>query len=144
MFSDNLPTLYFENPAGRLLEDPAGFLRADWSNKMRGPEDTRALFTHMTRALRRHGWNKILVDQVGMRPFSPQEQRWVAQDWLPRAVREGGYRYGAVLVSHDVITRLATAYITTQVQGLPLTYRSFDEESPAVRWLLQQTENMTL
>lgn len=138
MKSVGIPTLYFENTAGRLLEDPAGFLRADWSNKKRGPEDARALFTHMTRALQRYGWSKILINQVGMQPFSPQEQEWAAQEWLPRIVREGGYRFGAILVSQDVMTRLATAYITTQVQKLPLVYRSFDDEAAAVQWLLQQ------
>jgi hypothetical protein len=37
-----------------------------------------------------------------------------------------------------VLVRLATAYVTTHVQGLPLAYRSFDTETEAVRWLLDQ------
>lgn len=73
-----------------------------------------------------------------MQPFSQSEQHWVAHDWRPRAVREGGYRHGAVLVSPNVLVRLATAYVTSHVQGLPLVYRSFDADADAGRWLPQQ------
>lgn len=132
------PTLYFENIAGQLLTEPTGFLRAVWSEQPRRLEDTQAMFHSMHRALQQFGWSRILINQVRMRPFSPQEQAWVAKEWLLEAVREGGYRYGAVVVSPDVMTRLATAYITTQVQGLPLVYHSFDEETKAVEWLLRQ------
>lgn len=130
--------VYFENAAGRVLTDPAGFLRVVWSSRPRGPRDAEALFNSMTRALQQQRWSRILINQLTMHRFTPQEQAWVAQQWLPHAVREGGYRYGAVLVSPDVLTRLATAYITTQIQGLPLVYHSFDDEAAAVQWLLQQ------
>ncbi|RSK39570.1 STAS/SEC14 domain-containing protein [Hymenobacter perfusus] len=133
-----LPTLYFENKAGRLLEDPAGFLRAHWSAQERDELTFRALFNHMVQALRRHGWHRILIDQRQMRAFSTAEQQWIVQQWLPRAATEGGYRFGAIVVSEDVFTRLATAYVTTSVQGLPLVYRTFTEEAAAVAWLWQQ------
>ena len=132
------PKLYFENAAGQVLLDPAGFLRTNWSKQPLGPQDTRALFEHMLRGLQQYGWSRILINQVGMHPFDPGVQQWITREWLPRAVREGGYRYGAVVVSPDVLVRLATAFITTNVQGLPLTYRSFDTDAEAVRWLLQQ------
>ena len=128
-------SVLFENTAGQLLADPAGFLRADWSAQPRSLADTKALFMQMADALRQQGWCKILVNQAQMPAFSPQEQAWIAQQWLPYAVEKGGYRYGAVLLSTDMYTRLATAYITTSVQGLPLRYRSFDNEQNAIGWL---------
>ncbi|QDA60244.1 STAS/SEC14 domain-containing protein [Hymenobacter jejuensis] len=131
-------TLYFENSAGQLLEHPAGFLRATWSERPRQLADTRALFTHMLRALLQRGWSRILIDQRVMLPFSSEEQTWIAQEWLPRAVQEGGYRAGAVVVSADVMTRLATAFVTTQIQNRALVYRSFETEAEATEWLLQQ------
>jgi hypothetical protein len=131
-------TIYFENAAGRLLEEPAGFMRTIWGSGPRRPEDTRAVFTHMMLALQRHGWSRILIDQRPMQPFTAEEQTWITQEWMPRAVSEGGYRHGAVIVSPNVMVRLATAYITTQVMGLPLQYRSFETEAEALAWLLQQ------
>ncbi|RSK33184.1 hypothetical protein [Hymenobacter metallilatus] len=133
-----LSTLYFENQAARILEDPAGFLRVIWSAQERDPLTFRAVFNHMAQALQRRGWSRILVDQRHMRAFSTTEQQWIVREWLPRAVLEAGYRYGGVLVSEDVFTRLATAYVTTSVQNLPLVYRTFSHEASANAWLLQQ------
>lgn len=132
-----LPAIYFKNAAGQLLEDTAGFLRVNWSSNPYRPEEVRALFTHMAYALRRNSWSRILINQVGMRAFSQEEQQWITQEWLPLAV-QAGYRHGAVVVSEDVMVRLATAYITTQVNNLPLIYRSFINEAEALQWLLQQ------
>ncbi|MBX0291721.1 hypothetical protein K3G63_14820 [Hymenobacter sp. HSC-4F20] len=132
------PVLYFENAAGKLFEDPAGFIRATWSGNTYGFSDVQGLFTHMMQGLQRRRWGRILVNQQAMRPFTSQEQQWIAEQWLPQAVAVGGYRYGAVVVSPEVMVRLATAYITTQSQSLALTYRSFDSEAAAQAWLLQQ------
>ena len=128
-----LPVL-FTNPAGQLAADPAGFMRLSWSAGPRTLADTQALLTQLALALRQRGWGKVLADQTHMPPFSPTEQQWVAQEWLPAAVHSG-YRYGAIVVSGDTYARLATAYITTNVGGLPLRYRSFDSAAQATAWL---------
>ena len=133
-----LPLLIFENNAGRLFTDAAGFLRANWSHHLRRIDETRALFNQMQRALQRYGWSRILVNQTAMLPFSQAEQAWISTEWLPQAVQENDYRHGAVVLSPDVFVRLATASITTSVQGLPLTYRSFDNDAAAASWLVQQ------
>ncbi|MBF9142681.1 hypothetical protein [Hymenobacter properus] len=132
------PELLFENQAGRLEADAAGFLRTTWSSKRRTLADTQGLFNAMLRGLQQRRWGRILINQIHMMPFTPAEQQWVAADWLPRAVAEGGYRFGAVVVSPDVLVRLATAFVTTNVQGLPLTYRTFDTDAQATQWLGQQ------
>lgn len=136
MLADSIPL--FTNPAGQLLADPAGFLRVYWAAYPRTLAYTQALFASMSEALEQRGWGKILVNQVQMKPFSPPEQQWVAQEWLPQAVQQSGYRHGAVVVSTDIFARLATSFITTNVGGLPLRYRSFDQETEATEWLQQQ------
>lgn len=130
--------LIFQNPAGQLAADPAGFVRMTWAASPRTLADTQALLTQLADALKQRNWGKVLADQAVMPSFSPAEQQWVVQEWLPLAVRESGYRYGAIVVSTDIFARLATAFITTNVQGLPLRYRSFDAEAAAVAWLGQQ------
>ncbi len=127
-----LPEL-FQNPAGQLAADPAGFLRLTWLPGPRQLADTQSLLMQMARGLRQYGWGKVLADQSRMSSFSPAEQQWV-QQWLPEAVA-AGYRYGAIVVSADTYARLATAFITTNVGGLPLRYRSFDAVPDAEAWL---------
>ena len=109
-----------------------------WSDAPRTLADTQGLLNHLAQALRQRGWAKVLANQIAMRSFSPAEQEWISQEWLPQAVQAGGYRYGAIVVSTDTYARLATAYITTSVQGLPMRYRSFDQEAEAAAWLAQQ------
>ena len=132
-----LPVLY-QNPAGQLTADPAGFLRLSWSATPRTLADTQGLLTQMAHALRQRGWGRVLADQTLMPSFSPAEQQWIAQEWLAFAVRECGYRHGAIVVSANTYVRLATAFITTSVQGLPLRYRSFDDAAAAIGWLAKQ------
>lgn len=105
---------------------------------MRALADTQAMFTIAAQALNEHGWSRILVNQVHMLPFTPQEQLWISQEWLPAAVRDSGYRAGAVVVATNVLTRLATAFVISSVPQLPLRYRSFDLEKMAIQWLLTQ------
>ena len=130
--------LVFQNPAGQLAADPAGFVRMTWAATPRTLADTQALLTQLAAALKQRSWGKVLADQTMMPSFSPAEQQWVAQQWLPQAVQDGGYRYGAIVVSTNAFARLATAFITTNVQGLPLRYRSFDQVADATAWLRQQ------
>lgn len=66
-----------------------------------------------------------------MIPFNPQAQQWISEEWLPAAVTVSGYRAGAVVVATNVLTRIATAYITTSVVNLPLRYRCFDTKTAA-------------
>ncbi|GAC1595929.1 MAG: hypothetical protein NVS3B25_19920 [Hymenobacter sp.] len=132
-------TLYFENGIGRIWEEPAGYLRLEYRPGPREAGQFRALLTHAGQALVRRGWDKMLVDQREMAPLSPAEQAWMTAEWLPRAVRENGYRSGAVLASHDVFARLAMNEYVLASRGLNHTYRTFEDEDAAVAWLLRQS-----
>ena len=129
--------ILLQNSAGQVIAEPDSYLRLDWSNQPRAFADTCAMFAAAAQALRQHGWGRILVDQLQMQPFSPREQLWISQEWLPAAVRESGYRFGAVVVAANVLTRLATAFVTSMPE-LPLRYRSFSTEAEALEWLIQQ------
>ena len=130
-------SLLFENVAGSLGLD-AGFLKMRWTPSARTLTDTQALLGALARELARHGLHKVLTNQQQMRQLSAEEQHWVTNTWLPQAVTTSGYRFGAVVVAADLYARLATASITSLAHGLPLRYRSFDDEAQAVEWLRRQ------
>jgi hypothetical protein len=131
--------LLLDNAAGQVTAEPAGYLCLAWGSQPRQLADTRAMFTTAAQALRQRSWSRILINQVVMPPFTPQEQLWISQEWLPAAVRESGYRFGAVVLAANVLTRLATAFVTS-IPELPLRYRSFGTEKEALEWLLQQPD----
>jgi hypothetical protein len=128
-------SLYFENSVGRLWEEPAGYLRLEYKPNPRETVEFRALLTHTAQALSRHQWASILVDQRQMSPFIPAEQAWMTSEWLPKAVHEHGYRYGAVVVAQNVFARLAMTQLVLGSHDLSHTYRTFEDETEALAWL---------
>ena len=128
-------SLYFENSAGRVWEEPTSYIRLEYRAGTREVAQFRALLTHTAQALSRRQWSKILVDQRDMAPYNPVEQDWMTNEWLPRTVRENGYRFGAILVAHNVFARLATNQFIMASRELPHTYRTFEAEEAAVAWL---------
>jgi hypothetical protein len=134
-------SLYFENSVGRIWEEPEGYLRLEYRSGLREGVQFRALLTHTAQALSRRQWSKILVDQRDMAPFNPSEQDWMTNEWLPRAVQENGYRFGAILVAHNVFARLAMNQFMMASRNLPHTYRTFEAEEIAVDWLLAPAHN---
>ncbi|MGY3088186.1 hypothetical protein ACVWYF_001219 [Hymenobacter sp. UYAg731] len=129
-------SLYFENSVGRIWEEPDGYLRLEYRSGLREMVQFRALLTHTAHALSRRQWSKIMVDQRNMAPFSASEQDWMTTEWLPRAVQENGYRFGAILVAHDVFARLAMNQFIMASRHQAHTYRTFEAEEMAVDWLL--------
>ena len=76
----------------------------------------------------------MLIDQRKMTPYVLAEQVHLVQHWLPRTIVDRQHRYGAVVQAHDVFARLAMDTIRTQAQDLPLSYRFFPDEAPAISW----------
>ncbi|GAB3590088.1 hypothetical protein [Hymenobacter daeguensis] len=131
-------SLYFENGSGRVWEEPEGYLRLEYFAGPREAVQFRALLTHTAQAMSRRQWGRMLIDQREMAPFNPSEQDWMTNEWLPRAVTEHGYRYGAILVAHNVFARLATNQFVMASRNLPHLYRTFETEETAAAWLLEQ------
>lgn len=130
--------VYYENAVGRAADDPLGFARLTYHPRLRELATFSALLGHVTRLLARRADGCLLVDQRRMTPFTPAEQAFVIEQWLPRTVVEGGYRFGAVIMAENAFARLATRTVTTAVRELPMVYQYFEQEAQAVAWLLQQ------
>ncbi|SNC76555.1 hypothetical protein SAMN06265337_3445 [Hymenobacter gelipurpurascens] len=130
--------LFLENAVGRVEEDVHGFIRLQYHPGPRNSNSWQALMQHAKELLARQGRGLMLIDQQRMAPFKPAEQTWLLEQWLPSAIVDGGYRYGAILQAHDVFARLAMDTVRTQARDLHLTYRYFTDEAAAVAWLLAQ------
>ena len=61
----------------------------------------------------------------------------MSTEWLPQAVSESGYRFGAVLVAQNVFARLTMTQLVMATRELPHSYRTFETEETAVVWLLK-------
>ena len=135
-FAAGLP-VYFQNPAGRVLEHPAGYAVFEYAPGKRQLSDLQALLVHTGQLLRRHQWNRLLGDQRRMSPFTEEESKWIVEYWLDPANQSPGGLYAAVLLAEDVFARLATAQLINDAKAAALTYHMFDNEQAAVAWLLR-------
>ena len=131
-------TIYFKNSIGCIWEEPARYLRLDYYPGPREQGQFKALLTHVRQAMQRRGWSRLLVNQQEMSAFTPAEAQWMIDEWLPLAVRDNGYRYGAVVVAHDVFARLAMTSLVMTSRKLGHLYRNFENEAAATEWLLRQ------
>jgi hypothetical protein len=133
-----LPTsLYFGNAAG-LVQEYADYVRLQYHPGPRRFDEFTALLHHATRALSRYRLGKLLIDQRHMTPYVSIEKAHLLQHWLPRAIVEGRYSYGAVVQAHDEFARLAMETVRTEAQNLPLVYSFFPDETQAISWLRAQ------
>ncbi|AWM34296.1 hypothetical protein [Hymenobacter nivis] len=130
-------SVYFENAVGRVWEEPLHYLRLDYYAAPREEVAFRALLTHALHALVRRGWGKMLIDQRKMAPYSDAERAWMLDEWLPRAIREGGYRYGAVVLAENPFARVSMTRLSLAARELGNTYKTFDTEADAAAWLTQ-------
>ncbi len=128
-------SLYFENSAGRIWEEAEAYLRLEYKAGSRDAVQFRAILTHLMQAMSRNRWSRAMIDQRLMASYTPAERTWMSDEWLPRAVHEHGYRYGAALVAQDVFARLAMNQFVLANRSLPHTYRSFETEETALAWL---------
>lgn len=141
MTSVPLLPIYFENAAGRILENAAGrYLYLKWSANERDTETFRALLNHVARALVRHKWSKVLAIQQAMQPLNEDELNWMLQEWLPHAMHDAGYRHGAIVLPHQAAARLTTSQLTNQAQQQAMNYQTFEEEAAAAAWLMHQPD----
>ena len=137
MLARVLRSLYFENGIGCIWEVPEGYLRLEYRPGPLEDVQFRALLRHTAHALSRRQWSKVLVDQRAMDPFNPTEQAWMSTEWLPQAVGESGYRFGAVLVAQNGFARLTRTQLIMATRELTHSYRTFETEETAVAWLLK-------
>ncbi|MDX9848217.1 MAG: hypothetical protein RBT74_14640 [Tenuifilaceae bacterium] len=85
--------------------------------------------------LKENGLSKVLVDNSAATLFTVADQRWLNEDWLPRAERLG-YRYSAtVLGNTDAFVKFAAQSIASKRDNSKFISKFFKTVDDAVEWL---------
>ncbi len=127
-----LEALHYENAIGRLLEHPHGYAVVEYHAGPRQLRELQALLAQLARLLTRRRWNRVLIDQRQLRPFTPAESEWLRTHWLRRPESF----HGAIVLPHDVFARLASSQLVLEARAAALSYRFFDDPAAAAAWLL--------
>jgi hypothetical protein len=92
----------------------------------------RVVHETLIELIRRHKISKILGDDTALPHIDPEDQAWIALDWMPRAV-EAGLKLAANKSPDAYFGRLAVEAIKAS-QSL-VAIRSFEQFEEARRWL---------
>ena len=76
--------------------------------------------------------NKLISDTLQMKATTQEDQRWIDEDWRPRA-RAAGLRRNAVLLPKSVVAQLSLTAITKDIDFFEFGY--FSNLDEAHRWL---------
>jgi hypothetical protein len=79
--------------------------------------------------------SRIITDTREMKALTQADQRWIDDDWRPRA-RAAGLRQNAVLVPKSAVAKLTVTAIVKKFDEVQFGY--FSEMDEARRWLNQQ------
>ena len=131
------PRLYFENPVARLYGHPDGYALFRFNAGPRTFSELQALLTQVRRLLELNRWNRFLTDQQLLSPYSPEEAAWIVRHWRDTAAEHPTGLYGAVVMSHNVFTRLVMGQIVQQANSNTMHFRRFETEAEATGWLAQ-------
>ena len=78
--------------------------------------------------------SRLLSDAREMKAMTQEDQRWIDEDWKPRA-RIAGLRLSAVVVPKSVVAQLSLTAIAKKLDDLQYGY--FSELDEARKWLKQ-------
>ena len=114
-----------------LLDADVPCLTVIWKRQATSTE-LRALLERLLELLREHKVNKILGEDTALPHIEPEDQAWIAHDWVPRAVA-AGLKLATNKSPEAYFGRLAVVSIKAS-QSL-LAIHSFDRFEEARRWL---------
>lgn len=96
---------------------------------------TQIRFVHevVLSALEHHGFRKLFGDDRSLPTIHAEDQRWIAEDWMPRAVA-AGLRKCAGVYAKAYFGRISTEQVRARAPA-PLEIQMFHTPEQACAWL---------
>lgn len=130
--------LHFQNELASVVEHAAGYVSIDWKPAPMRTTHLREVYSRALELLAYTRYGRILTDHQLMAPIMPHDAQWLVQEWIPLAIKAGGYRRCAVIQSHEPLGRQTTRNIAAQLSDVPLTINYFPERPNAIAWILAE------
>ena len=128
-------TLYFESQAGHLYYHPAGYVRLAWAAGRLPVAVIQAYYEQVLELLVSTGCQRILSEHGQRAPLPMEAQRWITDNWIPRAITRSHTRHCAIVEGADPMHRLSTqSVVSTAPAGF--IFKRFDNLPEAEKWLL--------
>jgi len=86
--------------------------------------------------MKKHKLKKILTDNTQAKVVSVENQKWLNEQWLPRAERIGYYASASVITDKEVFVKYALENITKTRDKAKFKVQFFDSIDKAKQWLM--------
>jgi hypothetical protein len=103
-----------------------------WKGYVTSPQ-LRSVHESLLNVIRMHKLRKILGDDSALPTVHEDDQRWIAKDWVPRAIA-AGLRVGAAKSAASHFGRVSLGNLRTAVSAA-MPIRCFDDLETARQWL---------
>jgi len=128
-----MPTIYYETPHFTILWDETCEAVLAVSKGYREGEEMRRGLDKCLELLKVRNAHKWLSDSRDQRVVAEVDQRWVRDDWFPRAI-EAGLRSAALLVPANMLASLSMNRVLREIGPIVET-RYFDDLEKGREWL---------
>jgi len=126
--------LYFQSPRFRVFWDPAISTAIGAGEGFVDGEELRTGMDKGLELLIKNCSNKWLAEMSHRRVHTEEDQKWIVDDWTPRAVA-AGLRYTAFVLPTSVIAKMSLKRMTHIVAERSLEIGYFDDLEDARQWL---------
>jgi hypothetical protein len=126
--------VYLEAPYVSVRWVSAGrWVHVEWKAWANSPE-YRAAHETVLQALREHRCAKNLIDATHARVVSDADQKWLIEEWIPRAIA-AGRRWTAVVMPKSALGRTISENIDKRPRPSGTNVQYFQTVEDAAAWL---------
>ncbi|MES2765967.1 MAG: hypothetical protein V4642_08870 [Bacteroidota bacterium] len=94
----------------------------------------RKIYERVLELMENHNCNKLITDNKHMLTFSPSDQVWLVEEWLPR-ITAAGLKYSAIIAPALATPKSAVEDVVNKVNPDQIEQRFFASQAEAKEWI---------
>jgi hypothetical protein len=99
----------------------------------------REVTENLLRLIVEYKVSKVLADTRHMNLISAEDQIWLNENFLPRAIKQG-YKICAMIKSKHYFNRISVQAIADKIDKSAFDLRLFEDKNSAIIWLKNHSE----
>ncbi|WP_338761636.1 hypothetical protein WAF17_15890 [Bernardetia sp. ABR2-2B] len=115
-----------------------GYIHTDWKGFCPSKIFREASNSIIT-AIEETGTGRVLFDAVNTKSAAPEDQKWLFEDWMPRAIAAGYKRY-AYILPNDVFGKFTSSSVLQKMEVVNphVEGATSNDTETALEWLLKE------
>lgn len=131
----------FSHPACEIyFNEDFHLIQTVWNAVEVNSKEFRLILNNTSKALRIRKVNAVIADVRRMHPLLVEDQRWLLEDWYPRALKDG-FQYQGLVITPESYNDLAIKKLIQENDGYQVTTHYFTTINEALGWVREMVES---